>query len=91
MLFSKLSDKDKVDIVTTIEHYLVNDGYSVKEATEEAQFILDDFSEGVISLTLWDALGCDDAGLVQESPNLQRLVASISADMAKSQKQALKH
>jgi hypothetical protein len=90
MLLKNLSDKDKLDLETTVEHYLVNDGYSVREATEEASFIVQDLTEGWISFTLWDALGCDDAGLIEVNPRLQKLLKSISKDIGES-KNKLKH
>lgn len=85
---TKLSDQDKIDIATTVEHYLVNDGYSVKEATEEAQLVLQDYvTEGKISFSLWDALGCDDAGLIEYNPKLQELLKTVSEAMSKSKNQ----
>lgn len=88
MLNTKLSDQDKIDIATTVEHYLVNDGYSVKEATEEAQLVLEDYlTAGKVSFCLWDALGCDDAGLLEMNPKLQELLVTVSDAMAKSKNQ----
>jgi hypothetical protein len=86
----KLSPSAQEALIDVITAYLVNDGYDLKEARQEALYALDDLEDGVLSFLLFDALGTDDEEIVAFNPELQKLYKNIEKTMTQSQK-SLKH
>lgn len=86
----KLSPSAQEALIDVITAYLVNDGYDLKEARQEALYALEDLEDGVLSFLLFDALGTDDEEIVAFNPELQKLYKNIEKTMTQSQK-SLKH
>lgn len=83
-----ISSEAKKKLFDTIVAYLENDGESKEEAEDAADDCISDLLEGIFSFTLWDALGCDDLGLVLATPELKDLQKKITKLWGQSIKEA---
>ncbi len=82
----KLSNQSQQELWKTLVAYFINDGESKQEAHQAADSILDDvLLYNCFSFELWDALGCDDEGLVKANPQLQGLYKKIEIAWQESQ------
>lgn len=82
----KLSNQSQKDLWNTIVAYFMNDGESKEDAHQAADEILDDvLLYNNFSFELWDALGCDDDGLVERNPQLKNLYKSIGKQWQEAQ------
>lgn len=80
----KLSDKSKKELNETILAFFESEGEP--DAQEIADELTAKVLSGEFSFGAWDALGCDDLGLVAKNKQLQKLYNGITATWQKSLK-----
>lgn len=78
-----LSEKSLQDLHKTVEAFFNNEG---DDGAEVADQILTQVKSGTYTVELWDALGCDDLGLVKKNKELQSLYKTVSNSWSKSLK-----
>ena len=82
----KISKQVELKIKEIITTHLMNDGDDQESAIEEAEETISKLKEGTISFLLWDSLGCDDAGIRENSPEIEKLYNKITKTWIQSQK-----
>lgn len=82
----KLTTSSYNNLHRTLTAYFENDGMEPDEVAEAVAEEMENVETNQFSFALWDALGCDDEGLVENDPNLQKLYKEISKAWQKSLK-----
>lgn len=74
---TKLSEKAVQDLKATVIDFCETDGIPKREANSAIK----DALSGHGTFLVWDALGCDDLGLVKENPELIELYHEMAVDV----------
>ena len=82
----KISQESRLQLEQTVEAYLESDG----ENTDNVSELVSDALNGVCHFEVFDALGCDDLGLIEKNLELQKIYKKILKEWSKSS-QSIKH
>ena len=82
----RLSAQSLNELHKTVEAFFNQEG---DDGAEVADQVVAQVKENTYSLELFDALGCDDLGLVQNNPQLIKLYQNIMNDMKISKKSVI--
>lgn len=85
---NKLSEKSLNDLHQTIKAFFDNEG---DDGDSIADRLIKELKANTYSISLWDAIGCDDLGLVKQNPELQQLYKTITEQWSKSQNKSKKN
>lgn len=85
----KLSKQTESKLKEIIATHLMSDGEDQESAIEEAEETIAQLKDGTVSFLLWDSLGCDDAGIREQSPEIEKLYQKITKTWIKSQNSTL--
>lgn len=78
---TNLSEKSLNEIHQTVKEFFDNEGDDGKSIADKT---IKSLKKGNYTFELWDALGCDDLGLVKKNPEIQNLYLTITKQWTQS-------